>query len=75
MVRLRFASVCVHSRTLSSRTKCTHSPLFVTWEKEAGSSSGSGGKASGGKQHHLRGCIGTLSPRSLASLKDYVYSR
>jgi len=37
-------------------------PLFVTWDKlEHGS-------------RRLRGCIGTLSPRPLSSLKDYTHS-
>lgn len=41
-------------------------PLFVTWEKEQPASS---------RSHHLRGCIGTLSPRPLEALGDYVHSR
>lgn len=61
--------VCAH---VSSRShllirvvpRVPASPLFVTWEKEG---------RSGHRQ--LRGCIGTLSPKSLSSLKDYVYSR
>lgn len=42
------------------------SPLFVTWEKEQPASS---------RSLHLRGCIGTLSPRPLEALGDYVHSR
>lgn len=38
-------------------------PLFVTWEKDTRAGS-----------RHLRGCIGTLRPRRLAALRDYVYS-
>lgn len=37
--------------------------MFVTWDKhEQGT-------------ENLRGCIGTLTPMSISSLRDYTYSR
>ena len=59
--------------TFDTTVEC---PLFVTWEKEVvvrGGRGGGGGGARGGHRQ-LRGCIGTLSPKSLGSLKEYVYS-
>lgn len=42
--------------------------LFVTWNTSEGQHADSSGK-----QHRLRGCIGTLEPRSLhAAIKDYA---
>eukprot|EP00639_Heterosigma_akashiwo_P009923 CAMPEP_0206377146 /NCGR_PEP_ID=MMETSP0294-20121207/9971_1 /ASSEMBLY_ACC=CAM_ASM_000327 /TAXON_ID=39354 /ORGANISM="Heterosigma akashiwo, Strain CCMP2393" /LENGTH=203 /DNA_ID=CAMNT_0053825541 /DNA_START=208 /DNA_END=816 /DNA_ORIENTATION=+ len=38
-------------------------PFFVTWNK-----------TERGGQRRLRGCIGTLSPRPVADLKDYTHS-
>lgn len=41
--------------------------LFVTWNTREGAAH------EGGKAHRLRGCIGTLEPRPLASaLRDYA---
>ncbi|GAB5037398.1 duf51 family protein [Nannochloropsis oceanica] len=61
--------------TFDTTVEC---PLFVTWEKEVvvrgGGRDGGRGGGWGHGHRQLRGCIGTLSPKSLGSLKEYVYN-